>query len=342
MSNKFTNISRTHQLDLLIVTNVSATIGLGHLSRMLAIAQSLINHNFNNFKFIILGETIKFSGLKGLDFNFIEEKLDFHCEILNIVNIDHPKIIIFDLHPRFINNNLEILLGKLSNLKIHLIGVDSLYIYADKLNITWIPSFYKRHSFFTKSPSSIKFGWDSYLIQKRLSSSKWSSGNRVLILTGGSDFSSLGKTLPKKIDNLLPKESEIHWVQGPFAPKPNLSETSHLRWFVHDNLESLDELIVKCNYALTVFGVSLFELLQYGIPTVVFSPYDGKDNDELVALKKENVAIVSENVDNAINDLVYLMENDDLSNSLSLNAMAKLSVNGAKNLAYLIIGFLEK
>ena len=56
---------------------------------------------------------------------------------------------------------------------------------------------------------------------------------------------------------------------------------------------NLMKLIVQSNYVLTVFGVSFFEVLQYGIPTVVFSPYDNKDDKDLSALSKEDVAIVA-------------------------------------------------
>jgi UDP-N-acetylglucosamine:LPS N-acetylglucosamine transferase len=106
-------------------------------------------------------------------------------------------------------------------------------------------------------------------------------------------------------------------------------------------LESLDELIVNCNYALSVFGVSFFELLQYGIPTVVFSPYDGKDEIELLELSKEKIAIVSKNNETAVKDLFYLMQNEKLAISLSQKAMSKLSVNGALNLANKIVSFLD-
>jgi spore coat polysaccharide biosynthesis predicted glycosyltransferase SpsG len=341
MTFKFTDNRRINQFDVLFVTNVGPTIGLGHLTRMLAVAQALKVQNFEDFHFLIFGEKIKSSELEGIDCEFIEGEIDFSYKLLKIVNRTPPKVIVFDLHPQFINSNFENIIAKLLELKIYSVGVDSLYPFAERLNITWIPSFQKPLSFISNTPVSLKFGWDTYLIQKRLPTPKWSKGNKVLILTGGSDYSGLGKMLPQKLENQLPHESEIHWVQGPFALAPNLPAKPRLKWFVHEKPENLDALIVNSNYALTVFGVSFFELLQYGIPTVVFSPYNGKDDDELQALKKENVAIIAENDDKAVNGLTNLMQNEELAISLSQKAKSILSVNGAKNLANSIISLLD-
>jgi UDP-N-acetylglucosamine:LPS N-acetylglucosamine transferase len=66
---------------------------------------------------------------------------------------------------------------------------------------------------------------------------------------------------------------------------------------------------VQSNYAITVFGISFFEILQYGVPSVVFSPYNNKDNEELEALKKEEVAMIANNSRLAVEGLFKLMNN---------------------------------
>jgi spore coat polysaccharide biosynthesis predicted glycosyltransferase SpsG len=164
---------------------------------------------------------------------------------------------------------------------------------------------------------------------------------KVLILTGGSDISNLGRTLPAQLDELLDKNIELHWVKGPFSSAPNLPKECRLNWVVHNAPEQLDELIVQSDYVMTVFGVSFFEVLQYGIPAVVFSPYSNKDNNELDALSEEGVAMAVNNSKLAINGLIELMNNDELSKEYSMNALKKMSVNGAKNLSkeiYSLIG----
>ena len=82
-----------------------------------------------------------------------------------------------------------------------------------------------------------------------------------------------------------------------------------------------------------MFGISFFEVLQYGIPTVVFSPYNNKDDKDLVALSKEDVAIVSYNSEAAIKELSNLMNDEKLAKKLSINALKKLSINGSEKLS---------
>ena len=70
--------------------------------------------------------------------------------------------------------------------------------------------------------------------------------------------------------------------------------------------------------------------MQYGVPTVVFLP-DGKDINDLIALEKENISMVSKNINGAIQGLIELMSNHELSKEYSKNALAKMSINGVQN-----------
>jgi spore coat polysaccharide biosynthesis predicted glycosyltransferase SpsG len=179
------------------------------------------------------------------------------------------------------------------------------------------------------------------LIQKRLKHKDWTPGSKVLILTGGSDVANLGESLPAQLDGLLAKNTEIHWVRGPFSSAPNLPEKCRLNWVAHNAPDQLDELIVQSDYVMTVFGVSFFEVLQYGVPTVVFSPYSNKDNNELNALLEEGVALVVNNPKLAIEGLLELMNNDELAKEYSVNALKKMSINGVQNFSKEIYSLME-
>jgi UDP-N-acetylglucosamine:LPS N-acetylglucosamine transferase len=86
------------------------------------------------------------------------------------------------------------------------------------------------------------------------------------------------------------------------------------------------------NYAVTVFGVSFFELLYLGIPTVVFSPYESKDQLELKEISKLGLALVAENEIEATELLLELMNDESLARRLSLRSRAILSNSGANRL----------
>ena len=210
------------------------------------------------------------------------------------------------------------------------------------LDLIWIPAFNFDFSRYAHCNSMLKSGWDSLLIQKRLEHKDWSPGSKVLILTGGSDVAKLGVTLPSELDSVLDEDTDLHWVRGPFSDAPILPNQCRLNWIIHDAPEMLDELIVQSDYVITVFGVSFFEVLQYGIPTVVFSPYGKKDKDELEALAREEVASVATDSTSAINSLVALMNNAKLAQEYSANALTKMASNGSQNLCneiYSLINF---
>ena len=318
---------------ILLVCYVSTKIGLGHLSRLLALAQNLKKDKKVVPEFLIFGDLIKKDELDSfVTHNFLVEN-DFVQTIQGLLKDNNFKAIVIDVYQNHNISNLDNLFIELKQQNIFVISVDSLIEYCDILDIIWIPSFNFDTTKYSNCKSLLRSGWDTYLIQKRLNHKKWRSGLKILVLTGGSDVTNLGKALPTQLDQILDKNSEVHWVKGPLSDDPILPERQKLKWILHDAPQQLDELIEECNYALSVFGLSFFEALQYGIPTVVFSPYDNKDDKDLVALSKENVAVVSYNLGSAIKELSNLMTNQKLAKKLSTNALKKMSVNGSQQLS---------
>jgi spore coat polysaccharide biosynthesis predicted glycosyltransferase SpsG len=326
---------------LLLVCHVSPEIGIGHLSRLLALAEALRKDNNVIPEFLIFGDFIKKDELANFNVHAFSLADDFIATIENILEMNNFDAVIFDLYSRNNIDNLSELFIQLKRRNICLISIDSLIEHCNILDLIWIPSFNFDCVRYADCTSVLKSGWDSFLIQKRLRHKDWTPGSKVLILTGGSDVSKLGKTLPIQLDKLLGKNIEPHWVKGPFSNTPNLPKKCRLNWTIHDAPEYLDELIVQSDYVMTVFGVSFFEVLQYGIPTVVFSPYGNKDNNELDALLEEDVAMVVNSPELAINGLIELMDNDELAKEYSMNALKKMSINGVQNFSkeiYSLIG----
>lgn len=319
---------------ILLVCYVSPKIGLGHLTRLLALAQNLKKDKKIIPEFLIFGDLIKKTELESFVVHNFSLENDFTQTIKNLLEENTFKVIVIDVFQNHNICNLHNLFKQLKQQNIFIIGIDSLIEYCDILDLIWIPSFNFDIAKYTKSCKSLlKSGWDTYLIQKRLNHKEWRSGSKILILTGGSDISNLGKDLPTQLDYILEKNSEVHWVKGPLSDNPKLPEKQKLKWIFHDAPQQLDNIIVQSNYVLTVFGVSFFEVLQYGIPTVVFSPYENKDDKDLVALSKEDVALVSYNLKSAVKELSNLMNDEKLAKKLSINALKKMSINGSQQLS---------
>ncbi len=325
MSARLEKVSR-----VLLVCYVDSKIGVGHLSRLLALASELKKFNKVTVEFMIFGSLIKKAELSHYKVYCLGSNEDFVKEIKNMEERNHFDAMVFDLYPMCNKKEFLELFHHLKLQSVILISIDSLIEYHEALDIIWIPSFNFESK---KYNNKIKSGWNSLLLQKRFHHKDWSPGKKVLILTGGSDTAKLGKTLPAQLDQFLKDNIEVHWVKGPFSKEPNLPDKLRLKWVIHDAPEQLDELITQSNYVISVYGISLFEVLQYGIPVVTFSPYGEKDNVELTALSKVEVAMTAENSRMAIDRLLELMNNNELAKKISKNALRIMSNNGAKNLS---------
>lgn len=301
---------------------------------MVVLIEALERVGVSDVRLIVFGEPVLRAELEKIDTTWIPLEADFAHELRNELNRHPCRVVVFDLHPGSVPADMNTLLEDFSRRGIPLVGVDSLCDQSMLLDLTWIPAFFLPEDILMRcSHANCVYGWHSFLLRKRLPTSPWLPGARILVLTGGGDVRGLGQSLPSQIDARLPSGSQIHWVRGPFAATPVVPDFPRLIWIIHDAPDGLDDLIVNANFVLTVFGVSFFEALQYGIPTVVFSPYDKKDERELNALQGESVAMVAGDAEDAVMKLDHLMGNVELAKELSQAAAAKFSVNGSDRLA---------
>lgn len=318
---------------ILLVCHAGSSVGLGHLSRLLALAKFLTVNNNYHVEFLIFGDDFKMEELKSYRTYQFSISSGFISSSKNTIEQVSPSMVIFDLYPKLLPSNLEKLFEWTMEKNIRLIGIDSLVAYSPFLDHVWVPSFDSNLSKNSVFRDKLTSGWDSILLQKRLPTKKWNPGVRVLILTGGSDATGLGETLPPLLEDMLKEDTVLDWVKGPFSNHPSLPPKCKLNWNIHLSPPHLDELIVQSNYVLTVFGLSFFEVLQYGIPSVVFSPYGKKDDNEMKSLAKEGVTSVSRNSTHAVEQLVKLMKNDCLAQDYSHNSLVKMSTNGVEMLS---------
>lgn len=319
---------------------MDSKIGMGHLSRMLVLANTLRSNNVVIPEFLIFGDLVKKNELANFNIHNFPIEKKFVESIENIQEELNFDAMIFDIYPKHQIDNLDKLFFKLKQLSVITVAIDSLIQYRNIIDLIWIPSFNFDCTKYYGSEAILKSGWDSFLIKKRVQQKTWRAGNKVLILTGGSDSANLGNFLPAQLDTMLPEDTLVNWVRGPFSKMPILPKKCRISWVINDAPDQLDELLVESNYVLTVFGVSFFEALQYGIPTVVFSPWI-KDKHDLADLSKENVAMVKDSSDTAAAGLAYLIKNNEISKKYSKNALKKMAINGTEILSNKIISLIK-
>ena len=88
----------------------------------------------------------------------------------------------------------------------------------------FIPSFQCFVATVPSNDAPIIYGWDCFLLDHSFKKNNWLPGQNVIVLTGGSDVSNLGKNLLELLNKKLPKDTNLDWVVGPYASRPILKK----------------------------------------------------------------------------------------------------------------------
>ena len=132
------------------------------------------------------------------------------------------------------------------------------------------PSFFLEKKFKKKN---VVYGWDKFLLKK--SNHRYKIKKKIYILTGASKNNLLPNILPSLIEKKIQKKFKLIWVKGKYSKKPNLNFKSD-RWKILDKSKSYLSYLPDAGYVLTTYGMSFYESLSLGIPTVCFPVIQNK------------------------------------------------------------------
>lgn len=318
----------TKDLNITIVCQAGKNEGLGHYKRALVIAKS-IHHNIqSNLKLLIQGDEYYWDRKNEISCQYISRKINLFEKINSNISDVNKNIIILDLDPNQIQTDISHYLNIWKTKGYSIIAVDSLERYIDYLNFIFIPSFQCNLNI-SKNHKKIIYGWDCFLLDLPRRNDFRIKGNNILILTGGGGVNQLDKILPEELNRILPEGMVVHWVTGPFASNPIMPINPRIKIINHISPKNIKNLLLKANYSIVVYGVSFYELIYYGIPTVVLSS-NNKNKRELEYINKMGLAMNAADSIDAVRKLNTLISNDKLSSSFSNKAIEKLSINGAE------------
>ena len=316
----------------LMVCQAGEGVGLGHLMRSIAAANTLQQWCNAHIYFLVQGLAVDQQLVGNFSSQYITPQQDLNEAISQCVQLSGANVVVFDLFGPWVPLALPQTLCTLKELRIRLVAIDALPGCLNLLDLLFIPSFLE--PVLREQPAKkVVYGWDCFLLNVQSQKGMLPSSKNVLVLTGGSDTTFLGGVWPALLNANLPNNTKVDWVTGPFAPNPLWPSSSRIQIQNYNAPHGLAHLMCQTNYALTVYGVSFYELLFFGVPTVVFSPYGDKDNHDLQAVKSEGLALVAKSQAHAVELLGTLMSDTALSNTLSSRAKAKMITSGGKRLA---------
>jgi len=327
-------------MSILYVCHAGDFVGLGHLSRALVAAKAFTVELGADVQLLVAGNLDHFDSFLGIPHRVVGFDRDLSVIIWEICSYKPIEVILFDLHPRLIPDDFELNLERLRALPCRLIAIDGLIRFRSMLDLIFLPTFLFVPPSDLPDGAPIVYGWDCFLLNVEVRPSRWQNGPRVLALTGGSDVSGLGERWPSLLDKELLPNTELHWVTGPFANMARMPKAPRIQIVNHIAPAGLGPLMSTSNYAVTVFGVSFFELLYSGIPTVVFAVQENKDQSLLHEVRRLGLALVADDVTEATILLSKLMNDENLARELSSRSRSVFTNHGALRLCSEVAGFL--
>jgi hypothetical protein len=291
---------------------------------------------------LIVGDAVALAGLELLPHRFIVANGGSDQLAQQLMRC-HPEAVVIDVAADRLNIDFGTLLAPLRQQQIATVAVDGLIEQHELLDLIFIPSFYLApEQRALAGQEKILFGWDKYFFDSALQPSPWSGGNKVLVMTGGSDHYGLGTLWPTMLDNALPADTVITWIAGPYANAPEVPVNPRLTWHIEHAPDNLAQLMAQADYALTPYGVTLFELLKLAKPVVAYHP-DSSQQSEMAAFIAADVARLSMTPTDAVEALVTLMSDVKAARELVKNATQRMvNSNGDIKLAASVMGFVER
>ena len=318
---------------VLFLCHAGKGIGLGHFSRSVVAGRALVKNFGYPVEFIVIGDGIKkkieYKGLK------IRETNDSVTDVISsIVGEKSHDLICLDLFKPLLTEPIGELLNQISSAGTKIVTIDHLMLTSTKIDLIYVPSFLPPPNLKRLATNKIVAGWDCFLLNIKTDCERKTTKPNVLVLTGGSDVTELGMKWPDLLDKGLSKNIIINWVVGPYSQKPRLPVSISRKFNKHIAPPSLTELMLHATAAATLYGVSFFELVALGIPTVVFSPYGQKDKNELSEIKRLEIAYVASNEVEATNMLAKLIKDKGERERLSSNCKNLMGNHNGKRFAH--------
>ena len=303
-------------LESLIICESGIERGLGHFKRSSEICK-MLNHNF-------LGNS-RILNLSNQENQFDEsnemllQKSYSDNDIYELISRANLHLVVIDLDFENTLFDYNSLINFMKKLNIKIIIIDGFISNFDMVDLFFIPAFRETLDSNLIQNKKVVCGEDCFLINERHFRKEkiWKGGKRILVLSGGSDYQKIGSIMPKHLNSRLPLSSEIDWIIGPFSLEPNFDFDKRIKFNIHRSPPDLVSLMDNADFAITIFGISFFELMANGIPTVVFSHDNNRDSLELEIIKKNKLALIANDCIHAIEQINKLLSDKNLAFDLS-------------------------
>lgn len=307
----------------LILCEAGPELGLGHLTRACVAAESLQARLGAGVQLLIRGEPFDFDDLKLLPHEWVDSfghlDRDLDGIIVDLKSVDEPLQEKLNMAPAM-------------TLKV---GVDVRLADTGFFDLIWMPSIYVDDAFKRHTEGKLWFGPECFLLRNasdqppQTSNPGGNRGKSLVTLTGGADPARLSRSLPDQMLETLPEYIKIDWIQGPYAEPPVVTRQDR-QFDVVQAPSNLADRLNGYDAALCVYGVTFYECLRAGVPTIVFDPIGAATPEEWEALSGLLPAFVASSAEEAIDKLAILLDDPGAAEE---NAISRVLADGPENFA---------
>ena len=270
----------------LLLSVGSRELGLGHLVRAGRLAQHIKNHTHHSVVEIARADNMG-NGLN-LDSNRKDSKDIFSALLEDVKKFTYEEkfdFAVLDLPFDRIGIEFISLVKAARKIARYLVAIDRPLGFINQF--FWPPG--------EPVPPNVVFGWDRFITEPKNVTLLRQDSADLIVATGGSDLHDLGEIWPGLIAGALQAGQLVDWVSGPYARNPRIPENSEIKFRVLTGVTDIpkEALASQAQIALCVYGVTFFELLALGIPTVVYLPEGAALRGEAEQLAAAEVAVVA-------------------------------------------------
>jgi spore coat polysaccharide biosynthesis protein SpsF len=325
----------------LFITQASADIGLGHLSRCMALATEF-QESFGANSFFYVNSnpnTQKILEEQGFEF-FAESEFGPQADVPSLLTKKKFSRIIVDVKRETLNESFGFLASTVPSSVLIDIHPDEKF----RGMLTIIPAV----NIDDKPNPPNCFKGKEYLILKReiqfwRNTRNVASSKHILVLSGGSGIPD--STLVKSLE-IFENRVNIQFVIGPFVTRKKfedeMKKTNLSNYDITQSPEDIFSEISKAYIVLLPFGVTAYECLTIGTPTVITSIITPSDKYIVDYLEQRNILLdlveSSNSIERMGEALLGIYYDPEKCNTLSQEARTYFKGDGVRTVAELIMG----
>lgn len=258
-------------MKLLILTEGSNTIGLGHIYRCLSIADEARRREIE----VVFITSFDFHNIDLFQYDFKIQSWYEESDLKRILNTENPDVVLVDSY---------LAEKKIYSMLYHL--VPSLLIIDDNNDFRYEgggiinPSFFASELHYPINNHSFQFllGSDYMILRPAFMKGNQRSCNdtikNVLIMIGGTDPKGYSEILLQKVRNKLP-EATIHLI----IKNSDECNMDGVRYYSELNDKEMAEVMKKCDVAICGAGTTIYELIATQTPFLAIQVADNQANN---------------------------------------------------------------